>query len=186
MRKVVIADRGRRGITLGLRSKLSGDPPLTGSRAGDTVVPSLVSRLPPSSARALREDPMGICAALYSGSKCYFFDGRKYIRVTRGDTGAGTVDPGYPKTSRSGDGPAGSRGSGSTQRCTLDRSAISSTADSTSGSPAATPVLARSTPDTQRTSRVGAGRADSVRTGSTQHCSRVRSAISSTVGNTSG
>jgi len=40
---------------------------------------------------------MGICAALYSGSKCYFFDGRKYIRVTRGDTGAGTVDPGYPK-----------------------------------------------------------------------------------------
>lgn len=39
----------------------------------------------------------GIDAALYSGSKCYFFDGDRYIRVTRGDTGAGTVDPGYPK-----------------------------------------------------------------------------------------
>ena len=40
---------------------------------------------------------MGIDAALYSGSKCYFFDGNRYIRVTRGDTGAGTVDAGYPK-----------------------------------------------------------------------------------------
>jgi hypothetical protein len=40
----------------------------------------------------------GIDAALYSGSKCYFFDGDKYIRVTRGDTGAGTVDAGYPKS----------------------------------------------------------------------------------------
>jgi len=38
----------------------------------------------------------GIDAALYSGSKCYFFAGDKYIRVTRGDTGPGTVDPGYP------------------------------------------------------------------------------------------
>ncbi|MFE5283740.1 hemopexin repeat-containing protein [Nocardia sp. NPDC056611] len=38
----------------------------------------------------------GIDAALYSGSKCYFFNGGKYIRVTRGDTGPGTVDPGYP------------------------------------------------------------------------------------------
>jgi hypothetical protein len=38
----------------------------------------------------------GIDAALYSGSKCYFFDGNRYIRVTRGDTGPGTVDPGYP------------------------------------------------------------------------------------------
>ena len=40
----------------------------------------------------------GIDAALHSGSKCYFFAGDQYIRVTRGDTGAGTVDPGYPKT----------------------------------------------------------------------------------------
>jgi hypothetical protein len=40
---------------------------------------------------------MGIGAALYSGSKSYFFDGSRYIRVTRGDTGPGTVDPGYPK-----------------------------------------------------------------------------------------
>jgi hypothetical protein len=39
----------------------------------------------------------GIDAALYSGSKCYFFKGNQYIRVTRGDTGPGTVDPGYPK-----------------------------------------------------------------------------------------
>jgi hypothetical protein len=38
----------------------------------------------------------GIDAALYSGSKCYFFAGNEYIRVTRGETGAGTVDPGYP------------------------------------------------------------------------------------------
>jgi hypothetical protein len=34
--------------------------------------------------------------ALYSGTKCYFFSGNQYIRVTRGDTGPGTVDPGYP------------------------------------------------------------------------------------------
>ena len=40
----------------------------------------------------------GIDAALYSGSKCYFFRGSQYIRVTRGDTGAGTVDPGYPRS----------------------------------------------------------------------------------------
>ncbi len=39
---------------------------------------------------------MPIDAALYSGSRCYFFNGGKYIRVTRGDTGAGTVDDGYP------------------------------------------------------------------------------------------
>jgi hypothetical protein len=38
----------------------------------------------------------GIDAALWSGSKCYFFAGREYIRVTRGETGPGTVDPGYP------------------------------------------------------------------------------------------
>jgi len=39
----------------------------------------------------------GIDAALFSGSKCYFFSGTQYIRVTRGETGPGTVDPGYPK-----------------------------------------------------------------------------------------
>jgi hypothetical protein len=39
----------------------------------------------------------GIDAALFSGTKCYFFDGNRYVRVTRGDTGPGTVDPGYPK-----------------------------------------------------------------------------------------
>jgi hypothetical protein len=39
---------------------------------------------------------MGVGAALFSGSKCYFFDGKQYIRVTRGETGPGTVDAGYP------------------------------------------------------------------------------------------
>ena len=39
----------------------------------------------------------GIDAALYSGSKTYFFSGDQYICVTRGDTGAGTVDDGYPQ-----------------------------------------------------------------------------------------
>lgn len=38
----------------------------------------------------------GIDAALNSGDKCYFFKGNQYIRVTRGETGPGTVDPGYP------------------------------------------------------------------------------------------
>jgi hypothetical protein len=37
----------------------------------------------------------GIDAALYSGPKDYFFSGNRYIRVTRGNTGPGTVDPGY-------------------------------------------------------------------------------------------
>ena len=36
----------------------------------------------------------GIDAALYSRSKCYFFNGNRYIRVTRGDIGPGSVDPG--------------------------------------------------------------------------------------------
>jgi len=40
----------------------------------------------------------GIDAALYSQTKCYFFAGPSYIRVTRGDTGAGEVDAGYPTT----------------------------------------------------------------------------------------
>lgn len=39
----------------------------------------------------------GINASLFSGSKCYFFSGNQYIRVTRGETGPGTVDGGYPK-----------------------------------------------------------------------------------------
>src|SRR5271170_6651834 len=38
----------------------------------------------------------GIQAALYSGPVCYFFSGKEYIRVTRGNTGAGKIDPGYP------------------------------------------------------------------------------------------
>jgi hypothetical protein len=41
---------------------------------------------------------MGVSAALYSGSKCYFFDSSRYVRVTRGETGPGTTDPAYPKT----------------------------------------------------------------------------------------
>jgi hypothetical protein len=39
----------------------------------------------------------GIDAALYSGSKCYFFKESEYIRVTRGATDFGTVDPGFPR-----------------------------------------------------------------------------------------
>lgn len=39
----------------------------------------------------------GIDAAMYSGSRCYFFAGDQYIRVTRRDEGAGTIDAGYPK-----------------------------------------------------------------------------------------
>lgn len=39
----------------------------------------------------------GIDAALYSGSKCYFFSGTQFIRVSRGDEGPGIVDPGFPK-----------------------------------------------------------------------------------------
>jgi hypothetical protein len=38
----------------------------------------------------------GIDAALFSGSKCYFFAGSSYIRVSRSDIGPGTVDAGYP------------------------------------------------------------------------------------------
>jgi hypothetical protein len=39
----------------------------------------------------------GIDAAMYSGPKAYFFSGKEYIRVSRGETGPGTVDKGYPK-----------------------------------------------------------------------------------------
>ncbi len=38
----------------------------------------------------------GIDAALDSGSVDYFFSGKEYIRVTRGTTGPGKMDPGYP------------------------------------------------------------------------------------------
>jgi hypothetical protein len=40
---------------------------------------------------------MAIDAALFSGSKCYFFKDDRYIRVTRGDVGPGAVDSGYPR-----------------------------------------------------------------------------------------
>jgi hypothetical protein len=40
----------------------------------------------------------GIDAAVVSGSKTYFFAGDSYLRVTRGETGPGTVDSGYPKS----------------------------------------------------------------------------------------
>ena len=53
-----------------------------------------------------------IDAALYSGSKCYFFRGNQYVRVTRGDTGAGTVDPGYPAPISNWGWPAGSAATG--------------------------------------------------------------------------
>jgi hypothetical protein len=54
----------------------------------------------------------GIDAALDSGSKCYFFKGNRYIRVTRGDTGPGTVDPGYPAPISNWGWPAGFGGNG--------------------------------------------------------------------------
>jgi hypothetical protein len=50
---------------------------------------------------------MALQAALHSGSKCYFFDGNRYIRVTRGDVGPGTVDPGYPAPITNWQWPAG-------------------------------------------------------------------------------
>ena len=49
----------------------------------------------------------GIDAALWSGYKCYFFSGNQYIRVTRGDTGPGTVDAGYPAPISNWDWPDG-------------------------------------------------------------------------------
>jgi hypothetical protein len=39
----------------------------------------------------------GIDAALYSDTKCYFFAGGHYIRVSRGDVDPGQIDSGYPK-----------------------------------------------------------------------------------------
>ena len=39
----------------------------------------------------------GIDAALWSGSVCFFFSGTQYIRVHRGDTDFGIVDPFYPQ-----------------------------------------------------------------------------------------
>jgi len=39
----------------------------------------------------------GIDAALWCGDVCYFFRGKQYIRVHRGEVGPGTVDVGYPK-----------------------------------------------------------------------------------------
>jgi Hemopexin len=38
----------------------------------------------------------GIDAALYSDTKCYFFAGEHYIRVSRGDVDPGQIDSGYP------------------------------------------------------------------------------------------
>jgi len=38
----------------------------------------------------------GIDAALYSDTKCYFFAGEHYIRVSRGDVDPGHIDSGYP------------------------------------------------------------------------------------------
>ena len=49
---------------------------------------------------------MGISAALSSGSKCYFFDGARYIRVTRGDEAPAPSTPAI-RTSPSWGWPAG-------------------------------------------------------------------------------
>jgi hypothetical protein len=50
---------------------------------------------------------MGISDALYSRTKTYFFDGDRYIRVTRGDVGPGVVDPGCPQPISEWPGPKG-------------------------------------------------------------------------------
>lgn len=53
----------------------------------------------------------GIDAALWCGDVCYFFRGKRYIRVHRGEVGPGTVDTGYPKPiSRWGWGSFGANG----------------------------------------------------------------------------
>jgi len=39
----------------------------------------------------------GIDAAMSSGPVDYFFSGSRFIRVTRGETGVGFIDSGYPK-----------------------------------------------------------------------------------------
>ena len=99
----------------------------------------------------------GIDAALYSGSKCYFFKGNQYIRVTRGDTGPGTVDSGYPAPISNWGWPAVSAQAESTPRCTPAQNATSSKATSTSASPGATPARGQSTPVIQHPSRTGSG-----------------------------
>jgi hypothetical protein len=66
-----------------------------------------IGLLRPGRWKTIKEDPMPIDAALHSGTKCYFFDGNQYVRVTRGDTGAGTVDPGYPAPISNWNWPAG-------------------------------------------------------------------------------
>jgi hypothetical protein len=53
------------------------------------------------------ENLVSIDDALYSGSKCYFFKGNQYVRVTRGDVGPGAVDPGYPRDISTWEWPAG-------------------------------------------------------------------------------
>ena len=100
----------------------------------------------------------GIDAALYSGSKCYFFRGSSYIQVTRGDTGAGTVDAGYPAPISNWNWPAGSGSTGSMPPCTRGRSATSSEGAATSGRRAAIPVPGRWTRAIRRRSRTGTGR----------------------------
>ena len=63
--------------------------------------------------------------------KDYFFSGNQYIRVTRGDTGPGVVDAGYPRTISPNWG-WGSFGASGIDAA-VARSAISSQAANTSG-----------------------------------------------------
>jgi hypothetical protein len=51
---------------------------------------------------------MAIDAALYSGSRCCFFHGSRFLRVTRGDTGPVTVGSGHPAAISNWGGPEGS------------------------------------------------------------------------------
>jgi hypothetical protein len=69
------------------------------------LAPDQIGKVDPSYPKSISEwnwpdtfpGVYGIDAALWSGPVCYFFKGTEYIRVHRGDTGSGTVDPGYPQ-----------------------------------------------------------------------------------------
>ena len=129
----------------------------------------------------------GIDAALYAGSKCYFFDGNRYIRVSRGETGAGTVDAGYPKPIATWAWPGGFGQSG------IDAALYSGTKAYFFDGPRYLRVTrGGSEPWTvddgypSPIADVWGWRADSVDSASTPRCSQARSATSSTATATSG
>ena len=102
-----------------------------GDTGAGTVDPAIRRRSRTGTGR--RVGSTGIDAALYSGSKCYFFRGSSYVRVTRGDTGAGTVDPGYPAPISNWNWPAGFGSTGIDAALYSGSSATSSAAAAMSG-----------------------------------------------------